>query len=168
VSEEPVKILGRWYNSSLKDTEQGKLVKQMAEEGLATINQTKLQGKFKVWIMQFMLIPKLLWPLQIYEIGLNAVEGIEKKINKFTRKWLGLPPGLTSVGLYSRAAKLKLPLKAITEEFQAGKVRLQHMLTYSHDTAVKAISAKLKTGRKWKASEETKRAEEIAKSSRMS
>jgi hypothetical protein len=163
VAEEPVKSLGRWYNSSLKDTDQGKQVKRMAEEGLETIHQTKLQGRFKVWILQFMLIPKLMWPLQIYEIGLTTVEAIERKINKYTRKWLGLPPGLTSVALYSRTAKLKLPLKAITEEFQASKVRLQTMLNYSGDPAVKAINAEVKTGRKWKAKEETMRAEDTVK-----
>lgn len=135
----------------------------MAEEGLQKINQIKLQGKFKVWILQFMLIPKLLWPLQIYEIGMSLVEKMEGKISKHIRKWLGLPPGLTTVGLYSRSAKLKLPLKSLTEEFQVGKVRLQMMLNYSQDPAVRAAEAKLKSGRKWNVSKETGRAEEAAK-----
>lgn len=163
VSQVPVKSLGRWYSSSLRDSEQSKLTKSMAEEGLEAINKTLLQGKHKLWIVQFMLIPKLLWPLQVYEIGLSAVEAIEKKIGKYTRKWLGLPPGLTSVALYSRNAKLRLPLKALTEEFQIGKVRLQMMLKYSKDPAVRVTGAQLKTGRKWKASEATNRAEEAAK-----
>ena len=97
----------------------------MVEESLKAINKTKLQGIFKLWIVQFMLIPKLMWPLQIYEIGIASVEAIEKRLNNCTRKWLGLSPGLTSVGLYSRSSKLKLPLKALAEEFQVGKARLQ-------------------------------------------
>ena len=135
----------------------------MAEEGLEAINRTQLQGAHKVWIVQFMLIPKLLWPLQVYEIGISAVEAIERKISKYTRKWLGLPPGLTTVALYSRTAKLRLPCKAITEEFQVSKVRLQMMLTDSQDPAVRVVDTKLKTGRKWKASEAVARAEEAAK-----
>src|SRR5215813_4336378 len=110
-----------------------------------------------------MLIPKLLWPLQVYEIGLAAVVAIEKKIGKCTRKWLGLPPGLASIALYSRSTKLRLPLKALTEEFQVGKVRLQMMLNYSQDQAVRDSKAQLRTGRKWKASEATGKAEEAAK-----
>jgi len=110
-----------------------------------------------------MLIPKLLWPLLIYEIGLSTVEAMERKISKYMRKWLGLPPGLTSVALYSRTAKLKLPLKALTEEFQVGKVRLQMMLKHSRDPEVRLPDVKLKTGRKWNASQETERAEEAAK-----
>src|SRR5215467_4204632 len=96
-----------------------------------------------------MLIPKLLWPLQIYEVGLAYVEAIEKKISCYTRKWLGLPPGLTSVALYSKTAKLRLPLKAVTEEYKVGKARLQMMLSYSKDASVSITETKLKSGRMW-------------------
>ena len=44
-----------------------------------------------------MPIPKLLWPLLIYEIFSATVETIEVKINKFTKRLLGIPPGLTDV-----------------------------------------------------------------------
>ena len=163
VAQVPVKSLGRWYSRSLRDTDQVKLTKALAEEGLEVINKTQLQGKYKVWIVQFMLIPKLLWPLQVYEIGLSAVKAIKKKIGKYTRKWLGLPPGLASVALYSQSAKLRLPLKALTEEFQVEKVRLQMMLNHSQDQAVRDTKAQLRTGRKWKANEATEKAEEAAK-----
>ena len=67
----------------------------MVEESLEAINKTKLQGKFKLWIVQFMLIPMLMWPLKIYEIGITSVKAIEQRFNNYTRMWLGLPPGLT-------------------------------------------------------------------------
>src|SRR4029079_17766207 len=159
VSEAPVKSLGRWYNCSLKDTEQGKIVKEQAENGLTIINKTKLQGKFKVWILQFMLIRKLFWPLQIYEIGLSTVEVIERKINRYTRKWLGLPP----VALYSRSSKLQLSLQAITEEDKVAKSRLQLMLMHSSDPAISSIEPVLKTGRKWKVRKAIQEAEESAR-----
>ena len=110
-----------------------------------------------------MLIPKLLWPLQIYEIGLSTVEAIERMINRYTRKWMGLPPGLTSLALYSRSTKLRLPLKAITEEYKAAKVRLQMTLQNSADPAISSIMAKVKTGRKWQAAAATAEAIEAAK-----
>jgi len=151
VADEPVKSLGRWYDRTLKDTKQGVEVMNTAKQGLEKINKTKIQGKFKVWIIQFMLIPKLLWPLTLYEIGVYTVERIEKMINRFTRKWLGLPPGLTTVALYSRSSKLKLPLKSVTEEFKAGKVRLQAMLRFSGDPNIERARIQVKSGRKWKA-----------------
>ena len=68
-----------------------------------------------MWCQQFILIPKLLWPLLIYEICSTTVEAIEAKINKVTRRWLGVPPSLTDVAMYCGKAKLKLPLKSIVE-----------------------------------------------------
>ena len=100
-----------------------------------------------------MLIPKLLWPLMIYEICTSAVEAMEAKINKFMRKWLGAPPCLTDIALYCRQAKLKLPLKSLLEEYKAGKIRLQSMLEDSGDKVVETINPQLKTGRKWKVQE---------------
>ena len=110
-----------------------------------------------------MHIPRLLWPLMVYEIGLCAVERIEQKIGSYTRKWLGLPPGLTSVVLYSRSAKLKLPLRSVVEEYKVSKVRSQMMLSYSSDDCVRSSKVKLKSGRKWKAAAATVEAEQDAK-----
>jgi hypothetical protein len=93
-----------------------------------------------------MLIPKLLWPLLIYDICTSYVETIEAKINKFTRKWLVVPPGLTDVALYCRSSKLKLPLKSVGEEYKVGKARLQMMLSDSRDEVVRSVQPTLKTG----------------------
>ncbi|GFS10765.1 reverse transcriptase [Elysia marginata] len=51
VSQEPVKSLGRWYDSSLKDTRRGVETVQFASEGLLAINKCGIQGKFKVWCL---------------------------------------------------------------------------------------------------------------------
>ena len=59
-----------------------------------------------------MLIPKLLWPLLVYKIFSTTVEATEARINKFTRRWLGVPPDLTEVAMYCRKPKLRLPLKS--------------------------------------------------------
>ena len=86
VSQEPVKSLWRWYDSSMKDTKRGLETVELATEGLLAINRCGLQGKLKVWCLQFMLIPKLLGPLLVCEICSTTVEVIKAKINKFTRK----------------------------------------------------------------------------------
>ena len=137
-----------------------------------------------------MLIPKLLWSLLVYEIcsttveaieakinkftrrwlgvplGLTDVamyEAIEAKINKFTRRWLGVPPGLTDVAMYCRKAKLRLPLKSILEEYKCGKARLLSMLEDSKDPIVKTVQPTIKTGRKWKVVEAVDEAKECLK-----
>ena len=163
VSQEPVKSLGRWYDSSLKDTKRGAETSELAKAGLQTIDKCGLPGKYKVWCLQFMLIPKLLWPLLVYEISTTTVEAIEAKINRFTRKWLGVPPGLTDVALYCRKAKLRLPLKSVVVEYKCGKARLMSMLEDSEDPVVRAVQPTVKTGRKWKAEEAVNLAKESLK-----
>ena len=163
VSQEPVKSLGRWYDSSMKDTKRGLETVELATKGLLAIKRCGLQGKLKVWCLQFMLIPKLLWPLLVYEICSTTVEAIEAKINKFTRRWLGVPPGLTDVAMYCRKAKLRLPLKSILEEYKCGKARLLSMLEDSEDPIVKTVQPTIKTGRKWKVVEAVDEAKECLK-----
>ena len=153
LAEEPVKSLGRLYNSSLKDTCASSNTQNMLVNGLQAIENSCLLGKFKLWCLQFMLIPKLLWPLLIYDIPISTVERFEAKINKHTRKWLGVPPGLTDVALYGKRTKLALPLKSLVEEYKAGKARLLTMLQDSKDEHVRSVEPTLKTGRKWKVAE---------------
>ena len=151
VSDEPVKSLGRWYCKSLNDVDQGASILRMATVSMESINAAPLQSRFKVWILQFVLVPRLLWPLTVYEIGLQVVEKLERKIARFTRQWLGLPPGLTSVALYGKTAKLRLPLRSFVEDFKISKLRTQMMLDNSTDQRVAEVKPTLISGTKWNA-----------------
>ena len=95
-----------------------------------------------------------MWPLTMYEIGLPTVEAMERCINRLTRKWLGLPPGLSSVALYSRSAKLKMPLRSVAEEFRISKIRTQLMINNSTDSTICGSKPLLRSGRKFNAQEE--------------
>ena len=61
VNDEPVKSLGRWYDSSMKNTKRGQETAQLATKGPLAV----IRGKFNVWCLELVLIPKLLWPLLI-------------------------------------------------------------------------------------------------------
>ena len=110
-----------------------------------------------------MLIQKRLSLLVVYEICSTIVKAIEAKLNKFTRKWFGVRPGLTNVAMYCRKAKLRLPVKSILEEYQCGKARLLSMLEDSEDAVVKTVQPTIKTGRKWKVIEAVDQARECLK-----
>lgn len=101
--------------------------------------------------MQFMLIPRLLWPLLIYDVSNSMVEATEKKIRTAIRKWLGVPPCLSDVALYCKKAKIIFPFMSVTEEYKAGKARLAMMLRESVDVIVRKTLLNLTTERKWKA-----------------
>ena len=69
------------------------------------------------------VLPRLMWPLTVYEVPLSKVERMEKIINYFVRKWLGVPRCLSIVALYGKGI-VELPISSLTEEFKCAKVRL--------------------------------------------
>ncbi|KAJ8390956.1 hypothetical protein AAFF_G00098760 [Aldrovandia affinis] len=83
VSEQPVKSLGRWYNASLKDKEQVQQLRQDIVNGLDNMNKTLLPGKLKLWCLQFGLLPRIMWPLTIYEVPITTVEKMERTITSY-------------------------------------------------------------------------------------
>ena len=148
VSEKPVKSLGRWYDASLKDKEQVEQLRKEVAGGLESIDKTLLPGKLKLWCMQYGLLPRLLWPLTLYEVPLSKVEKLERMVNSYVRKWLGVPRCLSSIGLYGKGM-LHLPISSLAEEYKCAKVRLEMMLLDSSDPFVAQTAPILATGRKW-------------------
>lgn len=158
ISAEPVKSLGRVFSVSLKDKDQEEAVRMKTRAGIKAIGEAQLPGRFKVWLLQFVLIPRLIWPLTIYEISLPVVEALERCIDRVTRKWLGFPPGLTSVALYGKTTKIRLPLKSIVEEYKVSKIRTQLMINNSEDKTIQESRPMLKSGRKFRADDEIEQA----------
>ena len=103
---------------------------------MRNIDKTGLPGKFKAWIYQHGLVPRLAWQLMLCEISTSTVEKLERIINKHLRSWFGVPPSFTSIGFYSRSAKLQLPMTSIVEEFKTSKARLVMTLKGSEDDKV--------------------------------
>lgn len=97
ISENPVKCLGKVFNSSLKVTESIKSTGQ--EKNLLAVDKSRLPAKFKAWIYQHAVLPQIL----------STVEGFEQKISQHLRRCLGLPRSLNSIALYGQKNKLTLP-----------------------------------------------------------
>ncbi|RXN08337.1 hypothetical protein ROHU_011579 [Labeo rohita] len=108
IEENPIKCLGKWYDASLTDISNVSRTEKQADEWLRKIEGSGLPGKFKAWLFQHGLLPRLMWLLTIYEVPLTSVEGAERQVNKHLLRWLGIPPSFTSVGLYIRSADTML------------------------------------------------------------
>ena len=67
----------------------------------------------------------------------TSVEAPERITTRHLRKWLGIPPSFTSIGLYGKSNKLQLPISSLVEEFKTAITRL--MLTV-RDSPDKLIS----------------------------
>lgn len=159
VTEKPVKSLGKWFDSSLKDTGSIKMMVAQVDEWMQQVEKSGLPGKFKAWIFQHGVLPRLLWPLLVYDVPLSTVETVEKKVTSHLRRWLGVPSCFSSVNLYSRDCKLQLPLSSTTEEFKVTKARQLLMLRDSNDKKIREAEIPVKTGRKWSVKETVSEAE---------
>ncbi|XP_060608354.1 uncharacterized protein LOC132760383 [Ruditapes philippinarum] len=159
----PVKCLGKWFDSTLKDTKSQGRLKQQVEEGLKRIDKSELPGKYKAWIFQHGLLARLIWPLIINEIPISLVEKLEQSVSKHQRRWLGLPPSFTSLGLYSRSSKLQMPFNSLVEEYKVAKARLLLTLRDSSDEKISGAGIEIRTGRKWSVKQAVDRAESSLK-----
>ncbi|XP_049336392.1 uncharacterized protein LOC125802421 [Astyanax mexicanus] len=159
ITEQPVKSLGKLFDSTLKDS--AAIQKASLELGtwLTKVDKSGLPGRFKAWIYQHSILPRILWPLLIYAVPMTAVESLERRISSFLRKWLGLPRSLTSAALYGTSNILQLPLRGLTEEFMVARTREALQYRDSKDSKVSAAGIEVRTGRKWKAREAVKLAE---------
>jgi len=149
IQDQPVKSLGRWYTDELKDTKRAKEISQQVQEGLESIDGCGLSGKLKLWCLQYGLMPRILWPLTVYDVAITHVEAMERQLNNYMKKWLGVPRSMTNIALHSSRTKLTLPVKSLVEEFKVAKVRSVMTLRDSKDPVVKNTQPAVKTGTKW-------------------
>ncbi|KAJ8014697.1 hypothetical protein DPEC_G00018340 [Dallia pectoralis] len=158
-TEKPVKSLGKVFNCSLKDTAAVRATNLELEGWLAVVDKSGLPGKFKAWIYQHGTLPRILWPLLIYDVPISTIEGFERRVRRFLRRWLGLPRSLSSIALYGQNNKLKLPIISLNEEFKVSRAREVLLYRESRDLKVSKAGIEVRTGRRWRAAEEVKVAE---------
>ena len=154
LTEKPVKYLGKWFDESLNDKEQVCQIEKQLKTYLRRIDQSLLPGKYKVWCYQNVLLPKLMWPLSIYEVTLPKVESFQRLITGRIKGWLGIPKCLSVAALYSKSVKLQLPVSSVVEEVKVVKARNKVTLENSQDERIQKAGIDIKLGRKWNAAEE--------------
>ena len=159
----PIKCLGKWFDASLHDRDNARKLERQAEDGIKKIDRCGLPGKFKACLYQHALPPRLIWPLMLYEVPNTTVEALERITSQHLRKWLGVPPSFTSIGLYGKTNKLQLPLYSLVEEFNVAKSRLVLTLRDSPDELIRDAGIETHTSRKWSATEAVKQAENTLK-----
>ncbi|XP_029958217.1 uncharacterized protein LOC115396474 [Salarias fasciatus] len=159
ITEKPVKRLGKMFGSTLRDTASIKTTCAELDGWLKAAEQSGLPGKFKAWLYQYGILPRILWPLLVYDVPLSTVETLERKVNSHLRRWLGLPRSLSSAALYGYSNKLQLPLKSLEEEFTVTKTRAVLQYRDSVDPKVSNAGVEVKTGRKWSAEKSVQQAE---------
>ncbi|KAK3520023.1 hypothetical protein QTP70_010861 [Hemibagrus guttatus] len=157
VQERPVKSLGNWYMADLNDKQS---VRDIIQVDTWMTEKSGLPGKYKAWGYQHGVVPRLLWPLLVYEVSVSTVEGLERKINTYLRRWLVAPRSFCFIGLNSTGSKLQLPVTSVLEEYKATKTCQAIMLRDSKDERVCQAGIVVRTGCKWSASRALTEAED--------
>lgn len=160
LNEKPVKSLGKFFDSSLRDTVAIEQTTEDLTQWLNKIDKSGLPGRFKAWLFQHAVLPRILWPLLMYEFPMTSVESLEKVITRRLRRWLGVPKCLSTAALYGRSNVLQLPFNSLVEEFKVTRVREQLQYKESNDPKVVAACIQSRTGRKWRAENELEIAED--------
>ena len=117
--------------------------------GRIVIDRSHFTGTQKLWILQHLLIPRIQWPLLIFEIPISLAFKLEQKVSVFIRKWLHLHHSTSSLCFYSSASPCPLPIKSLSSALKASKISGHLLLRNSQDPLVSSCVPKLRTGT-WK------------------
>ena len=148
IQDKPVKYLGKEYRANLSENQQIQEVQKNLKAELKKIDKCKLPGRYKSWMVQYMLLPRLMWPLTIYSIPLSKVTELQRSITAYLKKWMGIPKSFSPDCLYSKTSKIRLPFSCLTEEFKAAKSRSVVTFQESEDPCIKGAEIDIDVGRK--------------------
>ena len=101
--------MGKFFDSSLKDSASIKNTCEEIEGWLDNLDKMGLPGKFKAWAYQHGILPKILWPLLLYEFLITTISDLERRVSCYLRRLLGLQRGLSNIVLYGNTCNLRLP-----------------------------------------------------------
>ncbi|KAK0134731.1 Retrovirus-related Pol polyprotein from type-2 retrotransposable element R2DM [Merluccius polli] len=124
LGEVPIKSLGKFFDSSLRDTASIKSTCDELEGWLKDVDKSGLPGKFKAWIYQHGILPRVLWPLLLYEFPITTITDLERRVSCYLRRWLGLPrnPKVSGAGVAVKTGR-KWRAEAAVEQAES---RLRH------------------------------------------
>ncbi|KAJ3588277.1 hypothetical protein NHX12_011870 [Muraenolepis orangiensis] len=79
ISEKPVKSLRKVFDCSLRDTTSIQSTCTELDGWLKSVDKSGLPGKFKAWVYQHGILPRILWPLLVYAVPISTVETLERR-----------------------------------------------------------------------------------------
>ena len=115
-------------------------------DGLNIIDTSHFTGSQKLWFLQHLLIPRIQWPILIYEVPISLAFKLEQKASVYIRKWLKLHKSITSLSFYSSASPCPLPVRILKYVPKFSKISRHLLLKHSQDASVSSSVPKLQAG----------------------
>ena len=160
LQNQPLKTLGRFYSANLTDGKSRAELEAKIRNWLQLIDRSCLAGFMKVWILQYLILPKIQWQLMMYDIPITWINKVEKTMSRYMRKWLGVLRSLSSVALYSRDVPCPFKIRSLSSIYKCTKTNAHLQLKLSSDPQIQHVARDTNTGTKWTAQQEAKRAED--------
>ena len=67
-----MRFLGRTIDGSISDRKCVDELEEKLHDGLSLIDKSYFKDTQKLWILQHLLIPRIQWPLLIYEVSMSC------------------------------------------------------------------------------------------------
>ena len=79
----PIKFLGRVIDDRMSVDE----LEEKLNTGLSLIDKSFFgECSQKLWVLQHLLVPRIQWPLMIYEVSFSVGTKLEQRVSVFIRK----------------------------------------------------------------------------------
>ena len=146
IQSRPVRFLGQVIDGSIFDRNSLDELKKKLLDGLNIIDSSHFTGSQKLWFLQHLLIPRIQWPILIYEVPISLVSKLEQKASVYIRKRLKLHKSITSLLFYSSASPCPLLVRSLTSVLISSKISGHLLLRHSWDASVSSCVPKLQAG----------------------
>ena len=104
IRDEEQKFLGRLLFFSGKSEETFKLVYDTLKDALERIEASLIRSEYKLWILKNYLLPSKRFLLTVHTLPQSHLTKLDTFVDKFTKKWAGLPRSATNVIIHSNQA----------------------------------------------------------------
>ena len=115
-------------------------------DGLNIIDTSHFTGSQKLWFLQHLLIPRIHWPILIYEVPISLAFKLEQIPSVHIPKWLKLHKSITRLSFYSSASPHPLPVRSLSSVLKSSKISGHLLLKHSQDPSVSSCVPKLQAG----------------------
>ena len=101
IRDEEQKFLGRVLHFSGKSEETLNLIKDILKAALENIEASMVRSEYKLWILKHYLLPSKRFLLTVHTLPTTHLKTLDTFVDKFTKKWSGVPKSATNVILHS-------------------------------------------------------------------
>lgn len=149
--EEPTEAIEETWSfvlATLRDRQQMDQLRQVTKRGLERIIKTMLPCRIKLLCAQFVLLPRLRWPLTIYEVPIWRSKNWRGLLTHLPKSGWNSPNALVTSECMEEAF-WRQAIFSFAEEFKCSSVWSEMTLVESNDSCSSLAASTLATRRKW-------------------